>query len=43
LLLVADVPLGSGGALYTRLGDWMGWLSLGGFVFFVVFMQRSKS
>ncbi len=35
--LVADVPLGTGkGTLTTRLGDWMGWLALGGMAFFMV-------
>jgi apolipoprotein N-acyltransferase len=29
-ILVADVPLGTGPTLYTRLGDWVGWLSLAG-------------
>ena len=28
-LLVADVPLGAPGTLYTRTGDWMGVVSLG--------------
>lgn len=36
--LVADVRLGSGNTLYSKLGDWLGWLSLAGFVFFAVFM-----
>ena len=27
-MLVADVPLGRSNALQTRLGDWVGWLSL---------------
>ena len=40
--LVADVPLGSAGTLYTRLGDWVGWLSLVGFVFFMVFPDLLK-
>ena len=35
--LVADVPLGTFSTLYTRLGDWVGWLSLMGFLFFTVF------
>ncbi len=34
--LVADVPLGTGkGTITTRLGDWMGWLALGGMAFFI--------
>ncbi len=36
-VLVADVPLGSGNAPYNYLGDVLGWLSLAGFVFFIVF------
>jgi len=36
--LVADVPLGSGKTFYNWLGfDWMGWLNLVGFAFFIVF------
>jgi apolipoprotein N-acyltransferase len=34
--VVADVPLGSAGMLYTRLGDWVGWLGLFGWVVFMV-------
>lgn len=37
--LVADVALGSGPTVYSQLGDWVGWLSLGGFLFFVVFQS----
>lgn len=37
--LVADVPLGTTTTLYSRLGDWPGWLSLGGFAFFMVFQE----
>jgi apolipoprotein N-acyltransferase len=36
--LVADVPAGTGSTLYSRLGDWLGWLSLAGLAFFAVFM-----
>ena len=32
LTLVADVPLGNPNAPYTRLGDWVGWLSLAGWI-----------
>ncbi len=35
-LLVAEVALGSGGTLATRLGDWAGWLGLAGLVAFMV-------
>jgi len=37
LTLVGDVPLGSGNTPYLYLGDWLGWISLAGYVFFVVF------
>ena len=38
-VLVADVALAEGNSLYTRLGDWMGWISLAGFVIFIVFQS----
>jgi apolipoprotein N-acyltransferase len=35
--LISDLPLGDGkGTLTTHLGDWFGWLSLAGLVFFTV-------
>ncbi len=37
LTLVGDVSLGSGPTLYTLLGDILGWVSLAGYVFFMVF------
>ena len=40
--LVADVPLGSGNTLYSRVGDWVGWLSLAGFIFFMIFPDVVK-
>jgi len=36
--LVADVLLGSGNTLYSELGDWLGWISLAGLIFFAIFM-----
>jgi len=30
------------GTLYTQVGDWMGWLSLAGFVFFIVLPEVLK-
>jgi apolipoprotein N-acyltransferase len=37
-VVIADVTLGEGNTLYTRLGnDWLGYLSLAGFVFFIIF------
>jgi apolipoprotein N-acyltransferase len=29
-VLVADVPLGGGGTLVMRWGDWVGWIALVG-------------
>jgi apolipoprotein N-acyltransferase len=40
--LVADVPLGTGGTLYTRLSDWMGWITLLGVVGFSVVTGRKQ-
>ena len=40
--LVADVPLGTVTTLYPRLGDWMGWVSLIGFVFFMIYPEVIK-
>lgn len=37
LTLVGDVTLGNGRTLYTSIGDVLGWISMGGFVFFIVF------
>jgi apolipoprotein N-acyltransferase len=37
LTLVGDVALGSGPSPYTLLGDILGWVSLAGFVFFIIF------
>jgi apolipoprotein N-acyltransferase len=33
-VLIADVPLGAGPTLTTRLGDWAGWLSIAGMFIF---------
>lgn len=41
--LVADVPLGGGGTLYGKLGDWVGWLCLAGFIFFTIYPEVLKS
>ena len=40
--LIADVPLGSPNTIYTRLGDWVGWLSLGGFIALAVVQEVTK-
>ena len=37
--LVGDVTLGTHNALYTSLGDVLGWVSLAGFVFFMFFQS----
>ena len=36
LVMVGDVPLGSGPTLYTSTGDMLGWVALAGLVFFAV-------
>jgi apolipoprotein N-acyltransferase len=41
--LITDVPLGIGNTLYSRFGDWLGWLSLAGKVSFVVFISVFKN
>ena len=41
LTLVADVPIGSPNALYTRLGDWVGWLSLAGWIGSMVYQSTT--
>jgi apolipoprotein N-acyltransferase len=41
-VLVADVPLGSGGTFYTSTGDILGWLSLAGYIYFVVLQIRTN-
>jgi len=38
--LIADVPLGTGGTPYNRLGDWMGWVGLVGMVGFSMVTNR---
>jgi len=40
LVLVGDVSLGGGKTLYTSLGDVLGWASLAGFIFFMLFQAR---
>ncbi|MCD6201089.1 MAG: apolipoprotein N-acyltransferase [Bacteroidales bacterium] len=42
-VVVADVPLGTGGALAVRLGDWTGWIALVGLVFFILFNPLTKA
>jgi apolipoprotein N-acyltransferase len=38
-VVIADVTLPYGNSLYTTVGDWLGWVSLAGFVFFMVFQS----
>ena len=38
LVLVADVPMGTGATIYSSIGDVLGWISLAGFAFFFTFM-----
>ena len=38
LVLVADVPMGSGATIYSSTGDVLGWVALAGFAFFFTFM-----
>jgi len=37
LTMVIDVPLGEGNTPFVQLGDWLGWLSLAGYIFFIIF------
>jgi apolipoprotein N-acyltransferase len=41
--MVGDLTLGSGPTPYTFLGDILGWLSLAGFIFFMVFQSVTES
>jgi apolipoprotein N-acyltransferase len=41
--LVGDVALGSGPSIYSSLGDVLGWVSMAGFVFFIVFPMVIES
>lgn len=38
LVMVADVPMGSGATIYSSIGDVLGWVALVGFAFFFTFM-----
>ncbi|NTU55222.1 MAG: hypothetical protein HGA79_03125 [Anaerolineales bacterium] len=38
LVLVADLPMGSGATIYSSIGDVLGWVALAGFAFFFTFM-----
>ena len=41
MALVGDVALGSGDAPVVQLGDWVGWIALAGFVFFIIFQAMT--
>jgi apolipoprotein N-acyltransferase len=42
LVLVDDVPLGTGRTLLAHVGDWLGWICLAGFISFVVFQTVTE-
>jgi apolipoprotein N-acyltransferase len=39
-VVIADVTLADGNSLYTLLGDWLGYITLAGYVVFMVFQYR---
>jgi len=41
-LIIADVAVGTADSLYIQLGDWLGWLSLAGFIFFIIYPEIVK-
>lgn len=41
-VVIADVVPYNGKALYTSVGDWLGWVSLAGFIFFMVFQNVTE-
>lgn len=43
VVLTGDVKLGSGPTLYTSLGDILGWVSMAGFVFFMIFQNVTEN
>jgi apolipoprotein N-acyltransferase len=46
MTLIGDVPLGTGNTPYMYLGDWLGWISMAAFIFFIgfqiVLQRRAK-
>ncbi len=42
LILIDDVLLGTANTLVMKIPDWLGWVSLAGFVFFMFYMEREK-
>ena len=42
VVLVGDVSLGSGNTPFLYLGDWLGWIALAGYIFFVVFQTVTE-
>jgi apolipoprotein N-acyltransferase len=41
-ILMADVAVGRSFTLHPILGDWLGWISLGAFIFFMVFQSITE-
>lgn len=41
--LVDDVPPGAANTLYSKLGDWPGWLSMFGLIFFIVVQNIKRN
>jgi apolipoprotein N-acyltransferase len=39
LVMVGDVPMGSGSTIYTSIGDVLGWLALAGFAVLIIFQS----
>lgn len=42
VVLTGDVPISDGGTVYTRIGDILGWLSLVGYIVFIVLQIRTN-
>jgi hypothetical protein len=45
MILIFQIRLQLAGrsSFYTKVGDWLGWVSLAGFVFFMVFQSVVES
>lgn len=39
LVTIADVSPGEGNTFYSRFGDWLGWVCMAGFIFFMIFQS----
>jgi apolipoprotein N-acyltransferase len=42
LVLIDDLPLGTGSTLLVQVGDWLGWVCLAGFVLFTMFQSVTQ-